>query len=112
MLKETGQGSSLGLTPIGIVKDAVSIEAYASSLTELKNNRGRCPLHGGESDNAFSVRPDKGKWKCFRCDDGGDLIDLAVRVEGCSKWDATLLLAERFGVELPKPKPDSWIDWQ
>ncbi len=96
------------MSPIEIVKRAVPIEEYASALTELRNNRGRCPIHGGDNEQAFAVYPDEGRWWCYRCDGGGDVIDLAAEVEGGGAWNATLVLADRYNVLLPKPRSERW----
>lgn len=100
------------LSPIEIVKEAVPVEDYASTLTELRNHRGRCPIHGGDNDQAFAVYPDEGRWWCYRCDEGGDVIDLCAAVEKDGAWNACLAMAERHGVELPKPKPDRYLKHQ
>jgi DNA primase len=99
------------LSPIEIVKEAVPIEEYAATLTELHRGRGRCPIHGGDNDQAFAVYP-PGRWHCYRCDEGGDVVDLAAAVEGGGAWAATLALADRYGVDLPQPKPGRWVKHQ
>lgn len=37
-----------------------------------------CPFHG-ERSPSFFMSPDKGLWKCFGCDAGGDGIRLWMR---------------------------------
>ena len=98
------------------IKEAVRIEDYASELTDLfrstESLRGICPIHGGENRSSFAVYPDRGRWYCFRCDEGGDVLDLCRRVEGHPQlWTAMVSLAQRFGVELPR-RPRSWHDRQ
>jgi DNA primase len=118
--RTNGLSTTRRLTPIEIVKEAVPIEEYAATLTELHRGRGRCPIHGGDNDQAFAVYPDSsagpeakpGRWHCYRCDEGGDVVDLAAAVEGGGAWAATLALADRYGVDLPKRKPDRWIKHQ
>jgi hypothetical protein len=51
------------------------------------DNRGRskCPLHGGDNDNAFSIFHKDGKdyWKCFTGDcGGGDVITFVQKWQG------------------------------
>ena len=48
-----------------------------------RSYRGRCPVHGGDGPN-FSVDPDRGLFKCFVCDEGGDGIRLWELVRGVS----------------------------
>src|SRR5215217_7544671 len=94
------------------IKEAVRIEDYASELTDLfrstESLRGICPIHGGENRSSFAVYPDRGRWYCFRCDEGGDVLDLCQRVEGHPQlWTAMVSLAQRYNVELPT-RPESW----
>jgi len=94
------------------VKSAVSVEEYAGEYIELKpcgnTLRGVCPIHGGDNPHAFAVRVDLQRWRCFRCDLRGDLIDLAKYLEGHNEtWTAMVSLAMRYGIELPQ-RPPSW----
>jgi DNA primase len=74
--------------------------------------RGRCPIHGGENRSAFAVFPDTQRWRCFRCDEGGDVLDLCQAVENhIEKWTAMLSLAQQFNVDLPQ-RPPKWCDRQ
>src|SRR5215218_272191 len=96
---------------IQAIKDAVPIETYTATLTELRPSgsslRGRCPVHGGDNEGAFLVDPDQRRWHCFRCSTGGDIVDLCRAVDGGEVWEAVIFLAERFNVELPK-RPERW----
>ena len=100
---------------IGAVKEAVPVEAYAATLTNLRPSgsslRGRCPIHKGDNEGAFLGDPDSRRWHCFRCDEGGDVIDLARAVEGGELWEAVVSLAHRYNVELPR-RPRSWHERQ
>jgi DNA primase len=97
------------------VKQTVPIELYAGELTDLRrvgnSLRGRCPVHGGDSKGAFAVYPDRGRWCCYRCADGGDVIDLCQAVEGGEPWEAMMSLSIRYNVELPQ-RPPSWFERQ
>src|SRR5215203_2306585 len=97
------------------VKAEVPITAYACELTELKpagnSLRGRCPIHDGDNENAFAVYPSDGRWYCFRCATGGDVLDLCELVEHhADTWTALVSLCMRFGVDVSKPQ--AWRDWQ
>ena len=76
---------------IETVKDTVSVASYAATLTELhrvgRTLRGCCPIHGGRNPQSFAVYPEEGRWYCFRCSEGGDVIDLACAVEGGETWE-------------------------
>jgi hypothetical protein len=94
------------------LKDAVRIETYAAELTQLtftgQSLRGTCPIHEGENRSSFAVYPERQRWYCFRCNEGGDILDLCKAVEGHDAlWTVMLSLAQRYGVELPE-RPSSW----
>ena len=97
------------------IKAAVPIETYAATVTDLRPSgttlRGRCPIHHGENEGAFMVDPDSRRWHCFRCNEGGDVIDLCRAVEGGELWEAVVSLADRYGVELPT-RPPRWGERQ
>lgn len=42
--------------------------------------RGPCPVHGSKSETSqiLSVSPKKNAWKCFKCEAGGNQLDLAA----------------------------------
>src|SRR5215213_1620222 len=79
---------------IEAIKDGVPIADYAAELTELHQNgqglRGRCPVHKGENPHSFVVYPEEGRYYCFRCGEGGDVIDLCQDVEGGEVWEAVV----------------------
>jgi phage/plasmid primase-like uncharacterized protein len=56
---------------------------------------GPCPVCGGT--DRFSVNLEKQLWNCRNCKKGGDVIDLAQHLDGCSFIDAVeTLTGERF----------------
>lgn len=66
-----------------------------------KTYRGPCPLHGGEGPN-FSVDPQRGIFKCFVCDEGGDVFSFPMKHLGMEFLDAVRYVAERAGVHIPE----------
>ena len=64
--------------------------------TEIDNHgRGKCPLHGGDNDNAFSIFHKDGRdyWKCFTADCGsGDVITFVQKWQGLNFKDACAFL--------------------
>lgn len=98
------------------VKGEVTIERLADDLgASLKPHgdelRGTCPIHQGDNRTAFAVHPDTGKWFCFRCSEGGDVLDLFIRVHGYTDRKLALMdLAATHGVEGPG-RPESWHEW-
>lgn len=97
---------------IEAIKAEVSVEQYLRDRgVEVKRNRARCLVHDGDNPQSFAVYPDQGRWHCFRCNEGGDVIDLCRAVEGGSVWEAMIVLAQRYAVELPD-RGDHWRSWQ
>lgn len=85
------------------VKESVSLKDYANA--NLEHTRGGlvCPKCGsgmGPSKTpAFSVKGDK--WKCFSCDEGGDVFELAGILHGTDeKREQLQIVAEWGGVAL------------
>ena len=116
----TGRGSPTGskrpapMRPnVWAVKDAVRIEDVARDYGEFRavgDGRllGRCldPRHEDRTAS-MTIYADTQRFKCYGCGEHGDVIDLVVLAEGCETWEAMLILAQRYGVELPG-RPDGW----
>src|SRR5581483_10802251 len=64
---------------------AEEVSRYYEARLPGLNQRGAqwrcaCPIHHGQGDN-FSVKPDSGCWFCFsKCQCGGDIIELEMRL--------------------------------
>jgi DNA primase len=90
------------------VKAATDIVEVVSDYVALKragtNFKGLCPFHS-EKTPSFNVNPERGIYKCFGCDAGGDAISFVERIEGMGFVDAVRLLAERAGIALPEDGP-------
>lgn len=55
--------------------------------------RGPCPLHNGDRNDSFVIKPERGLWYCFSaCQRGGDLISLAQGLSGMSYREVAHLL--------------------
>lgn len=113
------------------VKAAVSLSDFAADkLTRSKGGMWCCPACGSgtrgtaNSDGALSIAPDGRHWKCFSCNSGGDVFDLAgvligtddkrrqleyvagwarIPLEGESASQAVSRPAERHEAEQPAP---------
>lgn len=67
---------------------------------------GLCPLHS-ERTPSFHIRFQEGapdRWHCFGCDEGGDVIDLAMHLMRCNHVQAIEQLAQHAGIELQSAK--------
>lgn len=84
------------------VKEAVSLEAYCSDKLERCGRTYVCPAcgsgHGSHKTPAFSIKGER--WKCFSCDKGGDIFDLAGIVCGTDdKAEQLQAVAEWAGID-------------
>lgn len=68
------------------------LRSYVEQITEPSRgaNKYICPLCGSgtgpSGTGAFSLENEK-KWRCFACDNGGDLFDLIGKVENIPDSD-------------------------
>ena len=94
------------LTPqlVQAVRDAVDVVDIASEHTRLRKagrrHQGLCPLHK-EKTPSFSVDPEQGLFYCFGCGQGGDAIQLHMKLSGDDFPAAIESLARRYGIPLP-----------
>lgn len=66
-----------------------------------KNYWGLCPFHK-EKTPSFSVNAERGIYKCFGCGEGGDSISFMMKTQNMSFWETIVMLAGKFGIELPQ----------
>ncbi|MCL2422620.1 MAG: DNA primase [Micrococcales bacterium] len=59
--------------------------------------KGLCPFHD-EKTPSFNVRPQVGRYHCFGCGEGGDVITFVQRIDGLGFAEAVEHLAGRVGV--------------
>jgi DNA primase len=89
---------------VSIVGDYVKLKRVGNSF------RGPCPFHGGK-DNNFSVTM-KGGYKCFVCQESGDVFTFVQKHLGLDFVEAVKLVGARAGVEVPEVarRPDDERD--
>src|SRR5215213_3115492 len=98
------------------VRDAVPIEEIARRYTNLEPFggkawfTGRCPLPDHEDKTpSFYIYP-PGRYWCYGCGRGGDVIDLEFLCGDYGElWEAMVSLAVEYDVELPK-RPQRWFE--
>jgi len=85
------------------VRERVDLVALVSRHVDLKKSgrsfTGRCPVHQ-EKTPSFFVSPERGTFKCFGCQEGGDAITFVQRYFGKTFVDAVQDLAREVGVDL------------
>ncbi|MGA2268071.1 MAG: DNA primase [Bryobacteraceae bacterium] len=88
------------------VKSSVDIVAVVGEYVRLKKSgtqryMGLCPFHS-EKTPSFTVHVVHQFYKCFSCGAGGDVVKFVMEKEGISFYEALKLLAERYGIPMPK----------
>ena len=64
-----------------------------------KEHKGLCPFHS-EKTPSFTVNPDKGIFKCFGCNEGGDVFAFVQKTKKVEFLDSVRELAQKYGVKL------------
>jgi DNA primase len=87
------------------IRDRVSIVDVVGAHVTLKKAgrsfKGLCPFHS-EKTPSFTVNEERGTFKCFGCDKGGNAFTFLMEAEGLDFRQAVEKLALKAGVELPR----------
>jgi len=88
------------------LKSQVRIEDVVGEYVKLRKSgpsryMGLCPFHS-EKTPSFTVHVVHQFYKCFSCGVSGDVVKFVMEKDGLSFWEALKLLAERYGIPLPK----------
>lgn len=91
------------------VKDRLDLVELVSTYVTLdksgRNFKALCPFHD-EKTPSFVVFPDSQRWHCFgACNEGGDVFNFVMKMEGWDFRTALQELAAQSGVELEPPSP-------
>ncbi|MBO3086873.1 DNA primase [Cellulomonas dongxiuzhuiae] len=86
------------------VRERLRIEEVVGAHVALRpagvgSLKGLCPFHD-ERSPSFHVRPQVGRYHCFGCGEGGDVIAFVQKVDGLGFTDAVEYLASRAGMQL------------
>ncbi|MDR2703003.1 MAG: DNA primase [Cellulomonadaceae bacterium] len=89
---------------VDLVRERAQIEQVIGAQVALSNAgigslKGLCPFHE-EKSASFYVRPGIGRYHCFGCGEGGDVINYLQKTAGLSFTDAIEHLAALTGVQL------------
>ncbi len=89
---------------IAEVREKARIDDVVSAYVTLRNAgggsmKGLCPFHD-EKSPSFHVTPSRGFYHCFGCQQGGDVINFVMEMDGLSFTETVERLAEQFGVQL------------
>lgn len=97
------------------IRRRVDIVDFISTYLTLKkagaNYRAVCPFHQ-EKTPSFMVSAEKQIFKCFGCNEGGDVFSFVMKMENLEFPEALKLLADRAGVQLKRRefKPEEGKD--
>jgi DNA primase len=67
------------------------------------NYKALCPFHN-EKTPSLMISPEKQIFKCFGCNEGGDVFEFIMKMEGLEFVEALKMLADRTGVVLTNTK--------
>lgn len=89
---------------VDAVRERVRIEDVVGAHVVLRpagvgSLKGLCPFHD-ERTPSFHVRPQVGRYHCFGCNEGGDVISFVQQVDGLGFTDAVEYLASRVGIQV------------
>src|SRR3989339_644861 len=92
------------------VKSKVDIVEVIGERVILKKAgrhfKGLCPFHS-EKSPSFIVSTERQSFKCFGCQEGGDVISFLQKYDGMSFLEALEMLAKRVGITLESYRPTS-----
>lgn len=89
--------------------DIAPIEEVVGEYVTLKrsgaNYKGLCPFHDDKSPS-MSVSPSKGIFKCFSCQQGGNVFQFIMEHEGLSYPLAIKFLADKYNILIEESQID------
>lgn len=95
---------------VELVKSKIDIVEIIGERVVLKKAgrhfKGLCPFHS-EKSPSFIVSAERQSFKCFGCQEGGDVLTFMQKYDGYSFLEALEVLAKRVGVTLESYRPTS-----
>lgn len=85
------------------IKSKIDVAEFLSEYIKLipagATYKALCPFHN-EKTPSLIVSPQKQIWRCFGCNEGGDIFSFLEKIEGVSFGEALKILANKAGVTL------------
>ena len=84
--------------------DLPSLIGEKVALTPMRGGReykGLCPFHD-DRNPSFTVSPERGTYRCWACQEGGDCFSFVMKTEKLDFREALEFLARRAGLEIPQ----------
>jgi hypothetical protein len=79
------------------LKARADFPAIASRYMQLQRAGrqyvGRCPFHSERHPSCY-IEPERKNWKCFGCQQGGDLFEFVMLAEDCAFSEALWIVAD------------------
>lgn len=80
-----------GTVDIAALKERTDIVSVVGQHVRLRKSgarySGRCPFHADKTPS-FAVYPKDGRWWCFACNEGGDVITFTQKIRQCTFREA------------------------
>ncbi len=85
------------------IEQVLALTDFRAIETLGDEARGPCPIHGSNSptSRSFSANLRKHTYRCFKCEAGGNQLDLWMAISKLPLYDAACDLCERLGIEMP-----------
>lgn len=92
------------------IRAANDIVDVISERVQLKQKGadfwGCCPIHN-EKTPSFKADPRTQLWHCFGCDNGGDVFNFIMQLDGLTFPEAARKLADRANIQVEETKADN-----
>ncbi|MGC8863711.1 MAG: DNA primase, partial [Armatimonadota bacterium] len=92
--------------PVEEIRERIDLVDIISQDVRLRKSGryfvGACPFHVEKTPGAFKVNPERQIWKCFSCQEGGDVFSYVQKRDNLSFQEALEWLARRAGVTLER----------
>lgn len=95
-------------TDVEEIKSRIDVVDLLSDHIKLlpagANYKALCPFHH-ERTPSMMISPARQSWRCFGCNEGGDIFTFLMKIENLDFPEALKILAQRAGVTLSRQPP-------
>ena len=90
------------------IKEKIDLVEFLRGYLELRpagrNFKASCPFHK-EKTPSLMISPERQIWRCFGCNEGGDIFKFLMKYENLEFYEALKILAEKANVPLSRISP-------